>query len=74
MCGTAAPENQWAYLVMTGIMSLLPLAMMAGVATWIALRIRAAAREESAVAPASSPAPAPEEPKALEPSLDASRP
>lgn len=73
VCGQAAPENQWAYLVMTGILSVLPLVLMTGVAVWVGLRMHAAARDQAPVAPP-SPSPAREGRPALQPSLDPSRP
>lgn len=35
VCGAGQEGTEWAYLAMTGIVSLLPLAMIGGVALWL---------------------------------------
>lgn len=63
VCGVPTEQGQGAYLFMTPIMSLLPLALMGGVVFWIFRRVRNADRDEP-VEPElnATPAPAPEQP------------
>lgn len=60
VCGVPLEQGQGAYLFMTPIMSLLPLALMGGVVFWIFRRVRNADRDEAAepvvdAAPAAAP-------------------
>lgn len=48
VCGVPLEQGQGAYLFMTPIMSLLPLALMGGVVFWIFRRVRNADRDEAA--------------------------
>ena len=48
VCGTPTEQGQGAYIFMTGVMSLLPLALLGGVVTWVVLRVRRADREAAA--------------------------
>ena len=43
VCGAGQSNDQTAYLAMTGFLSLLPLAMMGGVAWWIHQAMRTSA-------------------------------
>jgi len=52
VCGLPSEQGQGAYVVMTGVMSLLPLAMLGGVVTWVVLRVRKADQQEQGDAPA----------------------
>ncbi|MCC6338065.1 MAG: hypothetical protein IT380_29235 [Myxococcales bacterium] len=45
VCGLPSEQGQGAYLFMTGIMSLLPLALLGGVVTWVVLRVKRADAE-----------------------------
>lgn len=47
VCGQSAPGTESAILIMSGILSGLPLLMAGGIVAWIAIRIRAAAQESS---------------------------
>lgn len=47
VCGVPLEQGQGAYLFMTPIMSLLPLALMGGVVFWIFRRVRNADRDEA---------------------------
>ncbi|MGV3623010.1 MAG: hypothetical protein ACO1OB_19480 [Archangium sp.] len=50
VCGAGEDDRtQGSYLAMTIVISLLPLAMLAGIVGWVVVRYRAAAREEKAV-------------------------
>lgn len=44
VCGVGQGESEWAYIAMTAVLSLLPLAMMGGVAFWLYRRARAHAQ------------------------------
>src|SRR5690606_24506101 len=48
VCGQGAPGTESAILVMSGILSLLPLLMAGGIIAWLVVRARAAARDENA--------------------------
>lgn len=62
VCGVPLEQGQGAYLFMTPIMSLLPLALMGGVVFWIFRRVRNADRDEAAEPVAdAAPAAAPEQ-------------
>jgi hypothetical protein len=54
VCGQVYPRAQGAMLVMTIIMSVLPLAMIFGILGWVVLRIRREASPPPAQAPAAS--------------------
>lgn len=47
VCGGGPDRSQGAYIIMTIIMSALPLAMAAGIVTWLVVSVRAAARREA---------------------------
>lgn len=49
VCGAGEDRTQESYLAMTIVISLLPLAMLAGIVGWVVYRYRAAEREEKAV-------------------------
>ncbi len=53
VCGVPTEQGEGAYILMTPIMSLLPLAMLGGVVGWVALRVRAADRDEPPAEPPS---------------------
>ncbi len=62
VCGAGQDPNDGTWLVMTAILSLLPLLAIGGITGWVALRLRRHAREEAAAAsgsaaPATAPAP-----------------
>lgn len=42
VCGVGQPETEWAYIAMTVVLSLLPLAMMGGLIMYLYRRSRAA--------------------------------
>lgn len=50
VCGAGQEGTEWAYLAMTGIVSLLPLAMIGGVALWLWRASKARDAEETALA------------------------
>jgi hypothetical protein len=52
VCGAGQEETQWAYLAMTGVVSLAPLAMIGGVCFWL---WRAAKQKADAESDASKP-------------------
>lgn len=59
VCGVPTEQGQGAYLFMTPIMSLLPLALLGGVVAWVVVRVRNADRDEpraDEAPPASTPA------------------
>jgi uncharacterized membrane protein YcfT len=58
VCGTPSEQGQGAYLFMTPIMSLLPLALVGGLVFWLVRRVRRAERDE---AHPSTPGAAPEQ-------------
>lgn len=47
VCGQGRDGSESAMLVMSGILSALPLLMVGGIVAWIVLRVRAASREPS---------------------------
>ncbi|MEW6431142.1 MAG: hypothetical protein AB1730_06500 [Myxococcota bacterium] len=47
VCGVPSEQGQGAYLFMTPIMSLLPLALLGGVVAWVVVRVRHADRAEA---------------------------
>ncbi len=49
VCGAGEDRAQGSYLVMTLIISLLPLGMLGGIIGWVVVRARAAEREERQV-------------------------
>ncbi len=53
VCGAGQDNTEWAYLAMTGMLSLLPLGLMAGVAYWLH---RSAKAHDAAQAPRSTQA------------------
>jgi hypothetical protein len=48
VCGAGQEGTEWAYLAMTGIVSLLPLAMIGGVAGWLYRASKQADADEAA--------------------------
>ena len=48
VCGAGYDPAKGSYVVMSVIISLLPLAMLGGILAWVIIRSRAAAREEAA--------------------------
>lgn len=54
VCGAGQDSTEWAYLAMTGVVSLLPLAMIGGVCVWL-YRASKARDAEEARQPAASP-------------------
>lgn len=53
VCGGAQNDDSWGvYLAMTGVLSLLPLALMAAIGLWLYRRAEAAERAEQAPPPA----------------------
>lgn len=64
VCGAAAERNRIALLIMTIVMSLLPLAMFAGGALWLRRNVRRANARERAAHPADGSAVAPRTPPA----------
>lgn len=48
VCGAGQEGTEWAYLAMTGIVSLLPLAMIGGVAGWLYRAAKQADADEAA--------------------------
>ncbi len=48
VCGVGPEFGQGTYLIMSGILSALPLVAIGGVVAWVALRMRAAAKLEAA--------------------------
>ncbi len=54
VCGQGREGTESALLVMSGVLSALPLLMAGGIAVWIVLRARAASRERSAHAVAAA--------------------
>lgn len=51
VCGTSTERNRFAYLLMTIVMSLLPLGLFAAGGLWFRGKLRQAARREAAVRP-----------------------
>jgi hypothetical protein len=47
VCGVGPEFGQGTYLIMSGIMSALPLVAIGSVVAWVALRVRAAAKLEA---------------------------
>jgi hypothetical protein len=41
VCGIGQENTEWAYVAMTAVLSLLPLALIGGVAGWLYVRARA---------------------------------
>ena len=59
VCGVGQAGTEWAYVAMTAVLSLLPLALIGGVAGWLFLRARAAGEANASGAqagPAEAPA------------------
>lgn len=52
VCGQGAPGTEGAILLMSGILSALPLLMAGGIIAWVVIRARAAAARDSSVRPA----------------------
>ncbi|MEW5743210.1 MAG: hypothetical protein AB1938_30120 [Myxococcota bacterium] len=52
VCGTSQEQGQGAYVFMTAVMSLLPLALLGGVVAWVVVRVRRADHEDDSGAPA----------------------
>lgn len=48
VCGQGADGSQGAYLFMSGVLSALPLLIVAGIVAWVVAHARAAAREPPA--------------------------
>jgi hypothetical protein len=42
VCGVGQEGTEWAYVAMTAVLSLLPLALLGGIATWLYRRATAA--------------------------------
>ncbi|MBE2253782.1 MAG: hypothetical protein IAE78_29905 [Myxococcus sp.] len=56
VCGAGQDNTEWAYLAMTGVVSLSPLAMIGGVAFWLYRASKARDAElASGAAPAKDP-------------------
>jgi len=55
VCGQVSEQGQGAYLFMTGIMSLLPLALMGSLVGWVAYRVRLEARRQADEARTAAP-------------------
>ncbi len=51
VCGQGRDGSESAMLVMSGILSALPLLMAGGIVAWIVVRVRAASREHAPPAP-----------------------
>lgn len=47
VCGAGQEGTEWAYVAMTGVVSLLPLAMIGGVAFWLFRASKQRAQEEA---------------------------
>lgn len=47
VCGAGQDGTEWAYLAMTGVVSLTPLAMIGGVAYWLYRASKARALEDA---------------------------
>ncbi len=48
VCGQGKPESEWAYIAMTMVMSLLPIALIGGIGGFFVYKLKAADREEAA--------------------------
>jgi hypothetical protein len=46
VCGAPGASNEWAYVAMTVVLSLLPLGFMGGVGWWIYQHVKAASVEQ----------------------------
>ena len=57
VCGAGQEGTEWAYLAMTGIVSLLPLAMIGGVAGWLYRASKQRDADEAAQRATPGPAP-----------------
>lgn len=58
VCGLPSEQGQGAYIAMTAVMSLLPLALLGGAVAWVVLRVKRADEaeaREAASAPESPP-------------------
>lgn len=58
VCGLPSEQGQGAYIAMTAVMSLLPLALLGGAVAWVVLRVKRADEAEAREA-ASTPEPPP---------------
>jgi hypothetical protein len=47
VCGAGQEDTEWAYLAMTGVVSLSPLAMIGGIAFWLFRASKARDAEEA---------------------------
>jgi hypothetical protein len=56
VCGIGQENTEWAYVAMTAVLSLLPLALIGSVAGWLYVRARAAEAERAVAESAPAPA------------------